>query len=213
MPTDGVLAAAYAAVRAVGGLVIADEIQTGFGWVGSAFWSFQLFDLEPDIVTIGKPAGNGHPLGAVITTRAIAKAFDNGMEYFNSFGGNPVSAAIGNAVLDVIEDDGLHAHADSVGTSLMAELRNLASTHDAIGDVRGAGLFIGVDLVVDRSTRQPAPDLARAVVGYALKNGILLSTDGPGNNVLKIKPPMVFTDGDAARVVTAIDAAIAETAR
>jgi 4-aminobutyrate aminotransferase-like enzyme/Ser/Thr protein kinase RdoA (MazF antagonist) len=211
MPAYTVPSAAYDAVRDIGGLVIADEVQTGFGRVGSAFWSFQLFGLEPDIVTIGKPAGNGHPLGAVVTTRSIAEAFDNGMEYFNSFGGNPVSAAVGNAVLDVIETDGLQAHAESVGTSLMDEFRNLASIHDAIGDVRGAGLFIGVDLVADRGTRQPAPDLASAVVAYAFNNGILLSTDGPGNNVLKIKPPMVFTDADAARVTTTIDRALTRT--
>ncbi|MDA2978438.1 MAG: aminotransferase class III-fold pyridoxal phosphate-dependent enzyme [Actinomycetota bacterium] len=213
MPADAVLAAAYGAVRDAGGLVIADEVQTGFGRVGSAFWSFQLFELEPDIVTIGKPAGNGHPLGAVITTRAIAEAFDNGMEYFNSFGGNPVSAAVGNAVLDVIEDDDLQAHAALVGSRLMNDLRNLATAHEAIGEVRGSGLFIGIDLVLDRTTREPAPELARRVVGHAVDAGVLLSTDGPGNNVLKIKPPMIFDQSDAAKVVNVIDEGIAQVQR
>jgi 4-aminobutyrate aminotransferase-like enzyme len=202
------MAAAYRAVRDAGGLVIADEVQTGFGRVGEAFWAFELHDVVPDVVTMGKPIGNGHPMGAVVTTRAIAAAFDNGMEYFNTFGGNPVSAAVGNAVLDVIEGDDLQANASRVGEVLMDGLRALAVEDGAIGDVRGAGLFIGVELVTDRTTQQPDPILATQIVEGAKDAGVLLSIDGPHHNVIKIKPPLVFTEKDARRVVSMVAAAL-----
>lgn len=204
VPTAGALSAAYDAAREAGAVVIADEVQTGLGRVGDHFWAFELFGVVPDIVTIGKPAGNGHPLAAVVTTRAIAEAFDNGMEYFNTFGGNPVSAAVGNAVLDIIEEEGLQHNAATVGRYLMDGLAEVAATHEAIGDVRGAGLFIGVDLVTDRTTKTPDPALAHSVVEHAKRHGVLLSTDGPGHNVIKVKPPLVFTEADADRVVTVI---------
>ena len=157
IPPPGFLSGAFEAARAAGAVAIADEVQVGLGRVGAAWWSFQLDDAVPDIVTMGKPIGNGHPLGAVVTTRAIADAFANGMEYFNTFGGNPVSASVGLAVLDVIEDEGLRDARRARPAS--GSSRGSASSptrHEAIGDVRGQGLFIGVVLVRDRATREPA---------------------------------------------------------
>ena len=209
VPDPGVLAAAYDTVRARGGMIIADEVQTGFGRVGSSFWSFALHGVVPDVVTMGKPIGNGHPLGAVVTTREIASAFDTGMEYFNTFGGNPVSAAVGNAVLDVIEEEGLQDHAARVGTDLLAALHALGDQHRQIGDVRGAGLFIGVELVEDPDSKDPAAGLASNVVERAKADGVLLSIDGPLHNVIKIKPPLAFSAADGRRLVSAIAAGLA----
>jgi 4-aminobutyrate aminotransferase-like enzyme/Ser/Thr protein kinase RdoA (MazF antagonist) len=212
VPEAGVLAAAYAAVRDAGGVCIADEVQVGFGRVGDAFWGFELHGVVPDIVTMGKPMGNGHPLGAVVTTREVAASFANGMEYFNTFGGNPVSAVVGLAVLDVIERRRLQDRARELGSQLAAALRELADRHHTIGDVRGAGLFLGVELVEDRRTREPHPELASHVVEHARAHGVLLSIDGPHHNVLKIKPPLVFSDEDAARLVAAVDGALTASA-
>ena len=180
--------------------MIGDEVQTGFGRVGSHWWSFELHDVIPDVVTLGKPMGNGHPVGAVVTTRAIADAFNGGTEYFNTFGGNPVSAAAANAVLDVIEAEDLRANAAAVGAHLKAQIGALAERHASVVDVRGAGLFLGVELTDGR--------LARAVVEHAKANGILLSTDSPKRNVVKIKPPLVFAEQHADRLVRAIDDAL-----
>jgi 4-aminobutyrate aminotransferase-like enzyme len=173
-------------------------------------WAFELQGVVPDIVTLGKPIGNGHPLGAVVTTAEIAAAFANGMEFFSTFGGNPVSAAVGLAVLDVIGDEGLLAHAALVGRQLADGLVELQGRHAAIGDVRGAGLFLGVDLVVDRVTKEPATDLARRVAAALRDRAVLVSTDGPFDNVLKIKPPMVLTSSDAAVLVGELDAVLGE---
>jgi 4-aminobutyrate aminotransferase-like enzyme/Ser/Thr protein kinase RdoA (MazF antagonist) len=194
---EGYLKAAFEAVRAAGGVCIADEVQVGFGRVGRHFWGFELQGVVPDIVTLGKPMGNGHPLAAVVTTPEIAAAFANGMEYFNTFGGNPVSCAIGMAVLDVIEAEGLQERAGEVGRYLMAKLKELQNHHPLIGDVRGEGLFIGIELVKDRETLEPAGEEAAAVVEAMKNRGILLSTDGPLHNVIKIKPPLVFNKDDA----------------
>jgi len=206
----GYLEAAYRAVRAAGGVCIADEVQTGFGRAGAHFWAFETQSVVPDIVTMGKPIGNGHPLGAVVTTPPIAAAFDNGLEYFNTFGGNPVSCAIGLAVLDVIAAEGLQAHALAVGTHLLEGLRALAERHAIIGDVRGQGLFLGVELVLDRETLAPAPLQASYVANRLRERGILLSTDGPTHNVLKIKPPMVFDATDADFLLATLDSVLAE---
>ncbi len=210
VPPDGYLAAAYTAVRAAGGVCIADEVQTGFGRVGSHFWAFEAQGVVPDIVTMGKPIGNGHPLGAVVTTPEIAASFDNGMEYFNTFGGNPVSCAIGMAVLDVIAEEGLQAHALRTGTHLLDGLRALMARHPLIGDVRGQGLFIGVELVRDRATREPAGARAAYVANRLRERGVLLSTDGPDHNVLKIKPPLAFTAADADLLVAALNDVLGE---
>ncbi len=210
VPPAGWLTGLFDAARAVGAVPVADEVQVGFGRVGSAVWAFDAQAARPDIVTMGKPIGNGHPLGAVVTTRAIADAFDNGMEYFNTFGGNPVSAAIGLAVLDVIADEGLQEHARVTGERLLDGLRELATRHEAIGDVRGMGLFVGVELVLDRSTREPDAGLATDLVDRAAERGVLLSTDGPDHNVVKIKPPLVFSASDADRLVETVDTILGE---
>ncbi len=194
---DGYLELVYSYVRASGGICIADEVQTGFGRVGSHFWAFELQGVEPDIITFGKPAGNGHPLGGVITTNAIAESFTNGMEYFNTFGGNPVSCAIGNAVLDVLELENLQQHALCTGNHLMSNLESLAKTYSLVGEVRGSGLFVGVELVQNLHTSEPAARQASYIAERMKQERVLISTDGPHNNVLKIKPPMVFTGQDA----------------
>ncbi len=201
----GYLTACYAAVRAAGGVCVADEVQTGFGRAGTHFWMFETQAVVPDILTLGKPIGNGHPMGAVITTPEIAASFANGMEYFNTFGGNPVSCAAGLAVLDVIREEGLQDNARDTGEYLLARLRELAGRHSSIGDVRGQGLFIGIELVHDSETRRPAGDLAAAVVDGMKELGVLLSTDGPDHNVIKIKPPLCFTREDADTVVEKLD--------
>jgi len=206
----GYLRAAYEAVREAGGLCVADEVQVGFGRVGSHFWAFETQGVVPDIVTMGKPIGNGHPLGAVVTTPEIARAFANGMEYFNTYGGNPVSCAIGLAVLDVIRDERLQDRARDVGEHLMGGLRGLMSRHALVGDVRGLGLFAGIELVRDRDTREPAGTEAGLVANRLRDRGILVSTDGPFHNVLKIKPPMCFTTGDADRLVSSLDGILGE---
>jgi 4-aminobutyrate aminotransferase-like enzyme len=207
---DGYLHHAYEAVRASGGLCIADEVQVGFGRAGSHFWAFETQGVVPDIVTMGKPIGNGHPLGAVVTTREIARAFANGMEYFNTYGGNPVSCAIGLAVLDVVRDEGLQARALEVGQVLVNGLRALMPRHRLIGDVRGLGLFVGIELVRDRETREPAGTEAGLVANRMRDRGVLVSTDGPFHNVLKIKPPLCFTARDADRLVSTLDGILGE---
>jgi 4-aminobutyrate aminotransferase-like enzyme len=212
VPPAGWLAGLFEAAHGVGAVPIADEVQVGFGRVGSDTWAFGAQGARPDVVTMGKPIGNGHPLGAVVTTRAIADAFANGMEYFNTFGGNPVSAAIGLAVLDVIRDEGLQEHARVVGERLLAGLREVAARREAIGDVRGMGLFVGIELVRDRATREPNAELARDLADTAAERGVLLSTDGPFHNVMKVKPPLVFSAADADRLVETIDAILGELA-
>ncbi|HEY3103721.1 MAG TPA: aminotransferase class III-fold pyridoxal phosphate-dependent enzyme [Pyrinomonadaceae bacterium] len=201
---------AFAAVRAAGGVCVADEVQTGFGRAGEYFWMFETQDVVPDIVTLGKPIGNGHPLGAVITTPEIAASFANGMEYFNTFGGNPVSCATGLAVLNVIRDEELQLNALEVGEYLKAGVRELQDRHALIGDVRGAGLFLGIELVRDRETLEPADSEAAHVVERMKERGILLSTDGPLHNVIKIKPPLVFSRVNADLLIASLDSLLKE---
>ncbi|MFN8494758.1 MAG: aminotransferase class III-fold pyridoxal phosphate-dependent enzyme [Caldilineaceae bacterium] len=209
---DNYFAEAYRYMRAAGGVCIADEVQVGFGRIGAHCWGFETQGVVPDIVTMGKPIGNGHPLGAVVTTPEIADAFANGMEYFNTFGGNPVSCAIGLAVLDVIQEEGLQAHALRVGNRLLDGLHSLMDKHPLIGDVRGLGLFVGVELVLDRNTLAPAGAHASYVAERMRDHGILISTDGPFHNVLKLKPPLVFDEQDADRLVATLDKVLAEDA-
>jgi 4-aminobutyrate aminotransferase-like enzyme/Ser/Thr protein kinase RdoA (MazF antagonist) len=201
----GYLDSAFKHVRAAGGICIADEVQVGFGRVGECFWGFETQGVVPDIVTLGKPIGNGHPLAAVLTTPEIAASFDTGMEYFNTFGGNPVSCAIGMAVLDVIEEEGLQENALRVGEHLKGALRRIADRHPLIGDVRGLGLFIGIELVRDRNTLEPAAEEATQIIERMRDRGILLSIDGPLYNVLKIKPPICLTEEDADHLVGTLD--------
>ena len=201
----GYLKEVYKIVKQAGGLCIADEVQVGFGRVGEKFWGYELQDVVPDIVVMGKPIGNGHPLAAVVVTEELAKSFNNGMEFFNTFGGNPVSMAAGIAVLDVIQHEELQQHALEVGNHLMNGLKELMNKHSIIGDVRGHGLFIGVELVRDRITKEPAVPEIDDIVEQMRDRGFLLSTDGPLHNVLKIKPPIVFSKKNADDMVRNLD--------
>jgi 4-aminobutyrate aminotransferase-like enzyme len=207
---EGFLSEAYEHTRATGGVCIADEVQVGFGRVGTHFWGFETQSVVPDIVVMGKPMGNGHPIGAVFTTPEIAASFNNGMEYFSTFGGNPVSCAIGLAVLDVIRDEGLQDRALHVGEHLRQGFQDLASHYALIGDVRGLGLFVGVEFVCDRDTRAPAPDATSYVCNRLRELGILVSVDGPRHNVLKIKPPLVFSDANVTHFVEVLDRILGE---
>ncbi len=209
---EGYLRAAYAHVRAAGGVCVADEVQVGFGRAGEHFWTFQSQGVVPDIVTLGKPIADGHPMGGVVTTPEVAASFRNGMEYFNTFGGNPVSCAIGLAVLDVIAEERLQENALRVGRFLKDGLHELMNLHECIGDVRGQGLFLGVELVADRAARTPDAALATRVVEAMKARHILLSTEGPGYDVLKIKPPIVFGTAHAERFLDQLDQVLGEVA-
>jgi 4-aminobutyrate aminotransferase-like enzyme len=200
---DRYLAQTYEAVRGAGGVCIADEVQTGYGRTGTHFWAFERYGVVPDIVVLGKPIGNGHPIGAVITTRAIAESFDNGMEFFSTFGGNNVSCAIGLKVLEIVQEENLQAHALEIGERLLKGLRDLQQRHAIIGDVRGSGFFLGVELVRDSSV--PATKEAGLIVNQLRERGILLGTDGPHHNVLKIRPPMPFSEADADLLLTTFE--------
>jgi 4-aminobutyrate aminotransferase-like enzyme/Ser/Thr protein kinase RdoA (MazF antagonist) len=208
----GFLRNAFVYMRQAGGVCIADEVQVGFGRVGTHFWGFETQEAIPDIVTMGKPIGNGHPLAAVATTPEIAASFKTGMEYFNTFGGNPVSCAVGLAVLDVLREENLQQRALEVGGYLKAGLEKLEDRHRLIGDVRGLGLFIGVEFVLDRNTMAPATAEAAYVAERMRDKGVLVSTDGPYRNVLKIKPPLVFTNADAGRLIEVLDQVLSEDA-
>jgi 4-aminobutyrate aminotransferase-like enzyme len=204
----GYLADVYARVREAGGLTIADEVQTGLGRMGTHYWAFEAQGVVPDIVVMGKPLGNGHPIGAVVTTRAIADAFDNGMEYFSTFGGNTVSCAIGLAVLDVVRDERLQSHALAIGNRMLDALRPLVDRYPLVGDVRGSGLFLGVELVRNRETLDPAGAEASFVVNRMRERGVLAGTDGPYHNVVKIRPPMPIAEGDADLIVAELTRAV-----
>jgi 4-aminobutyrate aminotransferase-like enzyme len=206
----GYLSSVYDHVHKGGGLCVADEVQTGLGRMGTSFWAFEDQRVVPDIVVMGKPLGNGHPIGAVATTRAIAQAFDNGMEFFSTFGGNTVSCAIGMAVIDVVLDEGLREHGKQVGDRMLAGLRPLMDRYPLIGDVRGSGLFLGVELVRDRETLEPATDEAAFVVNRMRERGILLGTDGPYHNVIKIRPPMPFSEENGDQLVVELERALAK---
>ena len=208
----GYLAEVYKHVRAAGGVSIADEVQVGFGRLGTHFWGFETQNVVPDIVVLGKPIGNAFPLAAVVTTNEIAASFDNGMEFFSTFGGNPVACAAGLAVLHVLHDEGLQENALRVGNHLIARLKLLQQTHALIGDVRGSGLFLGLDLVLDRETRAPAPDQASYVVSRLRERGILTGSDGPHHNVIKLRPPLLFSESDANLFVNTLSELLQEDA-
>lgn len=200
----GYLETLYPAVRQQGGVCISDEVQTGFGRVGDCFWGFEQYGVVPDMVVLGKPMGNGHPMGAVVCTQEIADSFERGVEFFSSFGGNPVSCAIGMAVLDVLEEEGLQENANNVGNYYKSLFLELKQKYACIGDVRGSGLFLGVDLVKPGTTIEDAL-LAKTIKNQLRDRLILISTDGPKDSVLKSKPPMVFTKENALQVVEEMD--------
>lgn len=206
----GYLQESFEAVRAAGGLCISDEVQVGFGRLGSKFWGFETHGVVPDIVTMGKPMGNGHPMAAVVTTREIADAFDDGVKYFNTFGGNPVSCAIGMSVLDVLEDDELQAHAQKVGLYFKVELEKLKSRHALIGDVRGQGLYLGVEIVRDLETKTPGDREAIAISEMLKDRGVIMYPNGRYGNVLKLKPPMTFQKSHVDIFVSRLDRVLTE---
>jgi 4-aminobutyrate aminotransferase-like enzyme/Ser/Thr protein kinase RdoA (MazF antagonist) len=208
VPPAGYLEAVYRHVREAGGVCIADEVQTAYGRMGTHFYAFEAHTVVPDIVVLGKPIGNGYPLGAVVTTSEIAASFDNGMEFFSTFGGSTVSCTVGLAVLDVIAEENLQAHALRVGEHLLAGLRAVGAGHEIVGDVRGSGLFFGVELVRDRDTLEPAGDEASRLVNRMREDGVLIGTDGPFQNVLKIRPPMPFAEHDSHRLLAALESAL-----
>jgi 4-aminobutyrate aminotransferase-like enzyme len=214
LPTQpaGYMARVAEQVRAAGGYFIADEVQGGFGRFGSHFWGHQVQGAVPDIVTLGKPMGNGHPLAAVIARRELVEQFTelNPM-YFNTFAGNPVSCAAGMAVLDILEEEGLVANADSVGRYVLDQLNDLATRHELIGDVRGKGLFFAVELVTDRATRAPAANAAKAIINAMSREGVLISRIGPNDNILKIRPPMPFQRAHADQLLETLDRVLSET--
>lgn len=198
----------YKHIREAGGICIADEVQTGFGRMGKTFWAFELYDVEPDIVTMGKPAGNGHPLAVVACTKEVAEKFNTGMEYFNTFGGNPVSCAIGRTVLEIIDDENLQQNALEVGGFLITELKKLQKQFPIIGDARGEGLFLGFEL--NDSNKNPLPEHASYLANRMKQLGILMSIDGPDHNVLKIKPPVVFSKANAEELLIRLKTVFAE---
>jgi alanine-glyoxylate transaminase/(R)-3-amino-2-methylpropionate-pyruvate transaminase len=205
---DGYLKHAYEHARAAGGLCIADEVQAGFGRTGTHFWGFETQGVIPDIVTMAKGIGNGCPLAAVVTTPEIAKTLATRI-HFNTFGGNPVSMAQGRAVLRVIEKEGLQANSLKIGARLMEGFGRLTGKHSIIGEARGLGLMLGVELVKDRTSKEPARDECAAVFEKSKDLGLLIGKGGLFGNVLRIKPPMCITEADADFMIEVIDEALA----
>ncbi len=201
----GFLDRAIAAVRRAGGLIIADEVQPGFGRLGSDFWGHERLGFTPDIVTMGKPMANGHPVAAVVTRPEILEAFQTQFKYFNTFGGNPVSAAAALATLEVIKDEALQTNARDVGAYALAQLQPLACRHGAIADIRGVGLFFGLELTLEDGA--PATDLTARMVNEMRARGVLLNSAGRHDNILKIRPPCVFSRTNVDLLVETLEAA------
>lgn len=206
---DGYLAQVYAAVRQAGGVAIADEVQVGYGRLGDWFWGFQQQGVIPDIVAVAKSMGNGHPLGAVITTAPIAEAYRSGGYFFSSTGGSPVSATVGLTVLDIIRDEKLQIHAQQVGARLKAGLQTLTARHACVGTVHGHGLYLGLELVADRQARTPDAALTRDLCERLRQLGVIMQPTGDHGNVLKIKPPLVVSEAEVDYFVTMVDQALA----
>jgi 4-aminobutyrate aminotransferase-like enzyme len=201
----GWLDPAVDAVRRAGGVLIADEVQPGFGRIGTHMWGHQRLGVVPDVVTLGKPMANGHPVGGVVTSPDVMKAFRGSFRYFNTFAGNPVSAAAAMATLQVLRDENLMANAQDVGSYARARLKDIATRHHIIGDVRGSGLFFGAEMVVDRQTRLPATAYTKAVANAMRQRGVLLNYLGIHYNTLKIRPPMPFSRDNADMLLETLD--------
>lgn len=208
-PAD-LLAPVAEVVRKAGGLLVADEVQSGFGRSGDRFWGYQRHGVLPDIVTMGKPMGNGFPVAATIVAPEIVKGFGRDMRYFNTFGGNSVAIAAAQATLNVMQSEGLQENAYRVGRAIREGIKQLATRFEVIGDVRGAGLYIGVELVSDRAAKTPSGDAATYVVNALREKQVLISATGYDSNVLKIRPPLVFDDANVDRLLTALEAVLRE---
>jgi 4-aminobutyrate aminotransferase-like enzyme len=202
-PTD-VLSQVAEVVRRAGGVFIADEVQAGFGRSGEALWGYQRHGFQPDIVTMGKPMGNGYPVAAVAMSHAVVESFGTNQRYFNTFGGNGVAIAAGQAVFDIVREEGLQANALKVGQLIQTGIRELATAHPGIGDVRGSGLYIGVEFVKDHATKEPDSAMALAVVDGMRQRRVLISATGPGSNILKIRPPLTFSAANADQLVSTL---------
>ena len=207
----GFLAEAVRAVQDAGALFVADEVQPGFGRTGDALWGFMRHGVTPDMVTLGKPMGNGQPVAGVVMRPEVVADFGRKMRYFNTFGGNPVSCAAGLAVLDVIERDGLVARVRAVGAHLRRGLDALAARHPVIGDIRGAGLFLGAEIVSDRPGKTPDAEGAARIVNELRRKRVLISASGPHGNVLKLRPPLVFSERDADVFLERLDDVLGRT--
>ncbi|MGH6986658.1 MAG: aspartate aminotransferase family protein [Caulobacteraceae bacterium] len=203
----GFLREAVDAIHQAGGLFIADEVQAGFARTGEAMWGFQRHGVAPDLVSLGKSMGAGHPIAALVTRPEVVEEFGRRSRYFNTFGGNPVSCAVGDAVIDVLESEGLQDSAREVGLLFRQELRRLAASHPIIADVRGAGLFIAVEIVSD-DPAHPSSDLAGVIVNQLRERQVLISATGPRANVLKIRPPLVFSRDDAGVFMERLEAVL-----
>ncbi len=210
IPPKGYLAGVYKRIRAAGGVCIADEVQTGLGRLGEYYFGFEQQNAIPDIVVLGKPIGNGHPLGVLVTTREIADSFARGPEYFSTFGGSTLSCRMGKEVLDIVDDEGLMENALAMGQIFLDGLRNLQKKYEVVGDVRGYGLFIGVDLVTNRKTREPGTKIANYVKNRLRENRILIGSEGPFDNILKIRPPLTIAKEDVEMILTNLDLILAE---
>ena len=204
----GFLAEAVKVAQDEGLLYIADEVQSGFARTGDAMWGFQRHGVQPDLVTLGKPMGNGQPIAGVVVRPEILESFGREVRYFNTFGGNPVSCAAAQAVLDVIRDEQLQERSQRIGAFMLQGIRQLAERHELIGDVRGAGLFLGVELVTDRAAKTPAANQTRQVVNAMRERGVLISAAGPLENILKIRPLLAFEQEHAELFIDCLDKAL-----
>lgn len=209
VPT-GFVEGVAARVRAAGGLVIGDEVQAGLGRIGSAFWGYQQYDLVPDLVTLGKPLGNGHPLAAVVTTDELLEEFGARNEYFNTFAGNPVSSAVGSEVLAVIDDEGLVERSARLGAGIRADLTAFTDTQDRLGPVKGNGLFFGFQVFEDADHTRPDAATTRRIVEAVKARGVLLSRIGPTGSVLKVRPPLAIQDEDVPLLLRAIRCGVSD---
>jgi 4-aminobutyrate aminotransferase-like enzyme len=210
IPPEGYLAEVYRRIRAAGGICIADEVQTGLGRLGDYYFGFEQQKVRPDIVVLGKPLGNGHPVGAVITTREIAGRFAEGPEYFSTFGGSNLSCRIASEVLDIVDDEGLQDNAATMGERLLGGMRELGLRHEVVGDVRGIGLFTGLDIVKDRESRAPATGIADYVMNRLRDMRILVGREGPADNILKIRPPLTIEADDIDMLIDRLDLCLKE---
>lgn len=209
---EGFLAGAVEAIRAAGGLFIADEVQPGFGRTGAHMWGFQRHGVLPDMVSLGKPMGNGYPVAGLVMRPDVVEDFGRKARYFNTFGGNTVASAVALAVLEVIENEGLRENARIVGDYFKKSLEQLGQRYPLIGDVRGAGLFLGVEIVKDRATREPEPDVTTKIVNGLRENNVLISATGPLANILKIRPPLTFSKENADFFIDRMDRVLSASA-
>jgi 4-aminobutyrate aminotransferase-like enzyme len=211
VPTE-LLRPAVEAVHAAGGLFIADEVQCGFARTGEKMWGYQRHHVDPDIITMGKPMGNGYPVAGIGVAHDVVASFGRDMRYFNTFGGNTVAMAAAQATLDVIRDDQLQANAQRVGAVLRDGITELGKRYECVGDVRGAGLYLGVEIVSDGPSKTPDTPTATAIVNSLRERRVLISSTGESGNVLKIRPPLVFSMNDADRLLTELAAVLADIA-